>query len=746
MKRLIFILCLLFSLGSQAQYTSPFDAGFGYTPKFFTQGTWCFKGNYDVTCNCYLDTICVVVTADSAYLWSNNGRLGIDTILFYDGTKMSSALYLTNDWKLVGNSGTVDGTNFLGTTDNVPLNFRVNNQKAGSVDSVYTRCNYGYKAGSANTALYSTYIGYFSGAVANAISNTGVGWKTLVKNTTGSSNTSIGSNSMAENTDGICNTAVGCNSGQSFAAGCDYNTVVGFHALSGLTGGKSNTAMGRDALCSITTGWNNVAIGVYSLMGCIGTESQNIGIGNYAGARSTGMNNEYFVNNYDKGSRKRDTTNSLIWGRMYAAYDSSKQILRFNANVYIGAGWKLPFADGTSGQVLQTNGAGVVSWSSVVGPTGPTGAAGPTGPTGIDGVTGPTGAAGVTGLTGITGPTGIDGVTGATGPSGDIGPTGPSGADGVTGATGPTGDSFWSITSSVIYPTDMTDSVAIGTNVMANIEMFRVKNGGVLFDSTLSAGTGLGAGTRFIWSPGTSSIRAGRAVSTEWDSPGAYSVVFGYGGTAGAYGVAMGDRCVAGAYGFAMGSQCTASAYGVAIGNACDNLAQEGYAIGSGCRTWTSYSCAFGAQAQAKGSATIAAGYFATANGDYSSAFNIYTYSDSYACTAHGRYNLRGYTTASWVSTDPLFQVGNGSGVQGTGQYNDAFRLNKDASGWFQKDSATTPQIQWTTTDSVTTFLNCIKLLPQALPPGSPAEGMIYADTDHHLYYYNGSTWVQLDN
>lgn len=39
-----------------------------------------------------------------------------------------------------------------------------------------------------------------------------------------------------------------------------------------------------------------------------------------------------------------------------------------------------------------------------------------------------------------------------------------------------------------------------------------------------------------------------------------------------------------------------------------------------------------------------------------------------------------------------------------------------------------------------------LKLTPMASPPGSPEEGMIYADTDHHLYYYNGSTWVQLDN
>lgn len=39
-----------------------------------------------------------------------------------------------------------------------------------------------------------------------------------------------------------------------------------------------------------------------------------------------------------------------------------------------------------------------------------------------------------------------------------------------------------------------------------------------------------------------------------------------------------------------------------------------------------------------------------------------------------------------------------------------------------------------------------IKLTPTASPPASATEGMIYADTDHHLYYYNGTTWVQLDN
>lgn len=36
---------------------------------------------------------------------------------------------------------------------------------------------------------------------------------------------------------------------------------------------------------------------------------------------------------------------------------------------------------------------------------------------------------------------------------------------------------------------------------------------------------------------------------------------------------------------------------------------------------------------------------------------------------------------------------------------------------------------------------------PQSSPPGSPSLGYIYVDSDdNHIYFYNGSTWVQMDN
>jgi hypothetical protein len=42
------------------------------------------------------------------------------------------------------------------------------------------------------------------------------------------------------------------------------------------------------------------------------------------------------------------------------------------------------------------------------------------------------------------------------------------------------------------------------------------------------------------------------------------------------------------------------------------------------------------------------------------------------------------------------------------------------------------------------TFATHIKLIPTASPPASPEEGMLYADTDHKLYYYNGTDWKEV--
>ena len=100
---------------------------------------------------------------------------------------------------------------------------------------------------------------------------------------------------------------------------------------------------------------------------------------------------------------------------------------------------RFPNTDGTTGQVLVTDGLRHLSWSSngVFGATGPIGLTGATGPSG-----GPVGATGSTGPVGSVGPIGPRGATGlgATGSTGPVGASGPAGGPiGATGEAGPVG-------------------------------------------------------------------------------------------------------------------------------------------------------------------------------------------------------------------------------------------------------------------------------------------------------------------
>ena len=73
--------------------------------------------------------------------WYNTGRQWLSM------STTSESLSALDAWLLTGNAGTVDGTHFLGTTDNVPLNIRVNNQRSGRLDPTLRTTLWGYQAG-----------------------------------------------------------------------------------------------------------------------------------------------------------------------------------------------------------------------------------------------------------------------------------------------------------------------------------------------------------------------------------------------------------------------------------------------------------------------------------------------------------------------------------------------------------------------------------------------------------------------
>lgn len=162
-------------------------------------------------------------------------------------------------WSILGNSGTVDGVNFLGTTDNKPLNFRVNNLKAGRVDTI-GRTHLGYKAGLSNTDLGSTAVGY----------------QTLMANTTGTAGTAYGFNSLRNNTTGMENAAFGYNSSLANTTG-NYNSAFGVYALQN-NNGNDNTAVGNWTMRNLSAGYANTAVGSLAMMAAT-TGSYNTAIG-----------------------------------------------------------------------------------------------------------------------------------------------------------------------------------------------------------------------------------------------------------------------------------------------------------------------------------------------------------------------------------------------------------------------------------------------------------------------------------
>ncbi len=135
-----------------------------------------------------------------------------------------------------------------------------------------------------------------------------------------------------------------------------------------------------------------------------------------------------------------------------------------------------------------------------------------------------------------------------------------------------------------------------------------------------------GTGTRMMWYPDKAAFRAGFVDNIQWDlaNIGRCSIAMGASNTA------------SGGFSTAMGNQTTASG-GVST------------AMGNG--------------TTASGIESTAMGTYTTALGDASTAMGASTNAEAFISTAIGRQNIGGGNPTSWVDTDPLFEIGNGSGT-----------------------------------------------------------------------------------
>lgn len=223
-------------------------------------------------------------------------------------------------WDILGNAGTVDDINltgnFLGTTDNIALSFRVNNQHAGRID-----------------ANGPTFIGYQAGNNNLDATVTGIGYRALTSNTTGIRNTAIGYNSLSSNINGQGNTAVGWNT-LSNGTG-SYNTAIGYTALgAGVNTGQENTAVGYGALNNNTSGLANTAMGMLTMLDNT-TGITNSAFGGKAVRKNTTGNRNTGIGWQALNQNQTGSQNTALGYNCYLAAGpyTNSMALGYNANI-----------------------------------------------------------------------------------------------------------------------------------------------------------------------------------------------------------------------------------------------------------------------------------------------------------------------------------------------------------------------------------------------------------------------------
>lgn len=306
-----------------------------------------------------------------------------------DGTgnlSWASAGGVGGDWTLLGNGNTVDGINFIGSTNDVPITIKVNNQQAGRIEGMGSNLFLGFLAGVNNIATYNSAFGWYSlNANTNGGGNAAFGPSSLRYNITGNDNTAFGRSALVWNVAGSRATAIGngamlnannqpvaflsCNVavGYSALSGSmtpsantgNYNTALGYQTLSNNTSGSYNIAVGLDALYSNTATSGNIAIGdsaLYTQAFTTAFSSENVAIGNSALFRNNPVNIVTGRFNTAVGSRAlRNNTQ----GFQNTAYGHSAIYSNTNGNNNTAIGY-ISLYSNTTGDYNTANGAGAL--------------------------------------------------------------------------------------------------------------------------------------------------------------------------------------------------------------------------------------------------------------------------------------------------------------------------------------------------------------------------------------------------
>ncbi|MBK9103648.1 MAG: hypothetical protein IPL92_03575 [Saprospiraceae bacterium] len=271
---------------------------------------------------------------------TSNGMMVYDVtmkrLMVYDSTannfngRWISYLPFDSGWKTRGNTGTFYGDDFIGTSDNMPLSFRVNNMFSGLIDHFSNNTKFGY-----NTGIFgnnTVAIGHLAGSAAGmgTTGNVSIGAFSNQNNIGGSENVIIGTNAGLNNNASF-NTFVGHESGKNLINGAD-NTFIG--RLSGFQNNATgNTVLGSVAAMQNESGEYNTVLG-YNAGNTDTGGSRNIFLGMNTGGNILSNDNVFIGSN--AVAENAGLTNAVALGANTQVYRSNTLILGANNDVGIG--------------------------------------------------------------------------------------------------------------------------------------------------------------------------------------------------------------------------------------------------------------------------------------------------------------------------------------------------------------------------------------------------------------------------
>ncbi|MDR3218553.1 MAG: tail fiber domain-containing protein [Dysgonamonadaceae bacterium] len=259
-----------------------------------------------------------------------------NVLLLFSCLLIAVAAHAQPTWNLGGNETLNRTTDFLGSTNNLPLIFKTNGRIAGYTGySGNTNVSFGWSyvatpMGSGNTAFGAQAL--YNGGTENI----GVGhW--AIEYTIGNYNVAVGASIMAHAGGGSYTTAAGYRALHVNAVGANHNTAIGYEAAFNNLTGVGITATGYYTLTANKIGSFNTANGAYALHRNV-DKSYNTAVGNEALFENTG--NENTAVGWKSLSQNKADYNT--------AAGSSALLINTNGslNTALGAG------------ALQTNGVG----------------------------------------------------------------------------------------------------------------------------------------------------------------------------------------------------------------------------------------------------------------------------------------------------------------------------------------------------------------------------------------------------